>query len=62
MNESLDEIMIVVAKETNYTMRDLMSMDIFRFLRVVESIKKMAKARAGELESLSEKPARRARR
>lgn len=40
IDENVDELMMAVAKETNYTMSDLMRMDIVRFFRIVESVRK----------------------
>lgn len=45
MNENVDELMMVVAKEANYNMSDLMRMDIGRFFRIVDVCRERMKER-----------------
>ncbi len=46
MDETVDEMMIIVAKETNYVLADLAKMEVIRFLRIVENVKKLMKAKS----------------
>lgn len=63
LDETVDEMLIVMAKETNYTMADMLKMDLIRFLRIVENVKKMVKTRnGGEADDAQSEPVSRLRR
>lgn len=46
MIESMDELMMMVSGETQWTVHDMIGMEIIRFLKVVASVKRKMKARA----------------
>lgn len=51
MDENVDEMMIAVARETNYSLADLEKMEIIRFIRIVDNVKKIIKMRTGQEEA-----------
>lgn len=56
LNERLDDIMILVAKETGWTQHDMLRMDAIRFMRVVETVKKIINDRINSTESGANNP------
>lgn len=55
MDENVDEMMIAVARETNYSLADLEKMEIIRFIRIVDNVKKIIKMHAGQEEEEKDK-------
>lgn len=49
MEESIDELMMMVSSETKWTLGDMLGMDIIKFVKVVHSVQAMIKARNEEM-------------
>jgi hypothetical protein len=50
MEESIDELMMMVSSEMNWTVSDMIAMDIIRFLKIVNKVKKKIRARNEAIE------------
>lgn len=55
MEESIDDLMIMVSGETKWTLNDLISMDVIKFIKVVHSIQEAIRIRNEEIKKQNNK-------
>lgn len=55
MEESIDELMIMVSGETKWMLNDLLGMDVIKFIKIVHTIQKTIKERNDEMKKQNSK-------
>lgn len=55
MEESIDELMIMVSGETKWMLNDLLGMDVIKFIKIVHTIQETIKQRNDEIKKQNSK-------
>lgn len=55
MEESIDDLMIMVSSETKWMLNDLLSMDVIKFIKIVHTIQETIRTRNEEMKKQNSK-------